>query len=363
MAAKILLIEDEPWIRENVDTLLTLKGYHVVTAPTGREGLIQAMLNLPDLILCDIRMPEMDGYQVLEAIRNNRSLAAIPFIFLTAKTEETDVRKGMVLGADDYLTKPFTLESLLLAIESRLRREVSRQADIHGRLAELRSTLISVSNHEYNTPLSSIFGLTALLMDHYDEFNREDSIEMLSMIKASSLRLKRSLDNPKIWEELQQVPSMPTSFISGISRIDNEIVNQSISRINDRQDQKVNCQFDLESAQISLSETHLGIILEELIDNACKFSDGSHPVQLSGHLGEITYQLKISNHGRLFKPEDIARIAPYKQFDRKIYEQQGLGLGLAIVQKLLSLTRGSMVIESQPTGETSILVILQRELS
>ncbi|QDK81605.1 response regulator [Spirosoma sp. KCTC 42546] len=362
MATKILIIEDETLIRENVAELVRLNGYHVVTASTGREGLIQAMLHRPDLILCDIRMPEMDGYQVLEAVRDYRSLKTVPFIFLTAKAEESDIRRGMVLGADDYLTKPFTLSGLLTAIAGRLQREALRETDLQGRLAELRRSINSLSSHEYNTPLSCIIGFTTLLLDSYDEFSREDSLEMLTMIKASSLRLKRSIDNPRLLEELQQIDRVPSSYTTGSTMFDKELVNKAIGRINDRQELDVTCHLDLESAQISLSETSLGVILEELLDNAFKFSDGSHPVKLSGRRGEINYQLTISNHGRVFKPEDIIRIAPYRQFDRDIYEQQGLGLGLAIVQKLLTLTKGSMVIESQPTGETSILVIFRREL-
>ncbi|MVM30154.1 response regulator [Spirosoma sp. HMF4905] len=361
MAPKILVIEDETHIRENVAALLTLKGYAVATAPNGREGLLQAIVYLPDLILCDIRMPEMDGYQLLEAIRNNRSLATVPFIFLTAKTEETDLRRGMVLGADDYLTKPFTLDSLLQSIESRLQREAQREADLQSRLGDLRRTINSVSSHEYNTPLTCILGFVSLLMDHSDEFDQSDRLSMLAMIKSASLRLKRSLDNLRLLEELHQVDTLPSAFTffsTGSSWIDTNVVKQHIQKVNDRQDQPLTCRLEIERAHVTLSETSLGTVIEELVDNAHKFSDGTQPVQISGHQGELTYQLRISNHGQLFKPEDIARIAPYMQFDRKTYEQQGSGLGLAIVKKLLALNKGSLVIESQLTGETSVIVTL-----
>ena len=117
---KILLIEDDTVLRENTAELLELSNYLVTTAPNGREGLNTAKSNLPDIIVCDIMMPELDGYGVLEALGKSEDTKYIPFIFLSAKTERKDVRKGMDLGADDYITKPFNELELISAIESRL---------------------------------------------------------------------------------------------------------------------------------------------------------------------------------------------------------------------------------------------------
>lgn len=116
----ILIIEDDPALRENTAELLELSNYTVRMAPNGRIGIDYVYQEKPDLIICDIMMPEVDGYGVLEAMNNNPDFAHIPFIFLSAKTEHSEIRKGMNLGADDYLTKPFTEKELLEAIESRL---------------------------------------------------------------------------------------------------------------------------------------------------------------------------------------------------------------------------------------------------
>ena len=117
---KILLIEDDPVIRENTAELLELSNYQVITAENGRLGVFSAKKNLPDIIVCDIMMPILDGYGVIEELANDMKTMYIPFIFLSAKTERKDIRKGMNLGADDYITKPFTEEELISAIESRL---------------------------------------------------------------------------------------------------------------------------------------------------------------------------------------------------------------------------------------------------
>jgi len=119
---KILLIEDNKDVRENTADILELSGYQVATAENGSVGVEKAPTFHPDIILCDIMMPVMDGYGVLEALSENTETASIPFIFLTAKTEKADFRKGMNLGADDYLTKPFEEHELLDAITSRLKK-------------------------------------------------------------------------------------------------------------------------------------------------------------------------------------------------------------------------------------------------
>lgn len=117
---KILFIEDDTVVRENTAELLELANFDVLTAANGKAGVALAKKELPDIVICDIMMPELDGYGVLKALAEDPETQFIPFIFLSARTEHKDIRKGMDLGADDYLTKPFEEEELLSAIESRL---------------------------------------------------------------------------------------------------------------------------------------------------------------------------------------------------------------------------------------------------
>lgn len=124
---RILLIEDNPEVSENTREIMELAGYEVVSAPNGKIGVEMAQHGKPDLIICDIMMPELDGYGVLHILSKKPETSAIPFIFLTAKTEKTDIRKGMNLGADDYLTKPFDDTDLLNAIEARLYKSAMQQ--------------------------------------------------------------------------------------------------------------------------------------------------------------------------------------------------------------------------------------------
>lgn len=142
---KILIIEDNDDIRESIVEILELANYEVFAAENGKMGMEQANLHLPDLILCDIMMPELDGYGVLYLLGKNPQTATIPFIFLTAKAERIDIRKGMEMGADDYLTKPFDDMELLNAVESRLNKRVKQEALYSKSLESINGLLGSAS--------------------------------------------------------------------------------------------------------------------------------------------------------------------------------------------------------------------------
>ncbi|RRQ50568.1 response regulator [Maribacter algicola] len=143
---QILLIEDDKALRENTEELLELSGYSVLTASNGQIGIQFAKKNLPDIIICDIMMPLIDGYGVLEELSSDEKTKHIPFIFLSAKTEHKEIRKGMDLGADDYLTKPFEEEELISAIESRLAK-----AQLLNRMLDSETTEQAISNDEMRT--------------------------------------------------------------------------------------------------------------------------------------------------------------------------------------------------------------------
>lgn len=141
----ILLIEDNTDIRENLAEILELANYKVLTAPDGQAGVTLAVQQKPDLIICDIMMPVLDGYGVIHMLQKNKDTTNIPFIFLTAKAERAEVRKGMELGADDYITKPFNSTELLNAIESRLKKAELLKRDIPADISGVQ-TLISTAN-------------------------------------------------------------------------------------------------------------------------------------------------------------------------------------------------------------------------
>jgi DNA-binding NarL/FixJ family response regulator len=188
---KILVIEDEPEMRRNVTALLRYHDYEPIAADNGREGVEAARREKPDLILCDVMMPELDGFGVLQALQAEASLARIPFIFLTAKGEKDDLRSGMNLGADDYLTKPVANADLVRAIETRLRRS-EQQAKREFRpdfssfqpLLELGLTpraaeaLLWLAQGKTNSEIAAILGITeSTVKKHVQEMFDKLSVE------------------------------------------------------------------------------------------------------------------------------------------------------------------------------------------
>ena len=144
----VLFIEDNKEIRENMGEILELAGYNVLLAPNGKQGASLAIEEKPDIIVCDIMMPELDGYGVIHLLQKHDETRNIPFIFLTAKAERAEMRKGMELGADDYITKPFSGTELLNAIEGRLRKTAALLAGLPSQLSELAGIIDDADNRD-----------------------------------------------------------------------------------------------------------------------------------------------------------------------------------------------------------------------
>lgn len=188
---KILVIDDEESIRENLLELLEAEEFETIGAENGVVGIKLATEQIPDLILCDVMMPESDGYDVIKALRSNSATATIPFIFLTAKADKSDTRKGMELGADDYLTKPCTANELINAIATRLDKQQLIIQQSEEKLNELRRNIAHSLPHELRNPLNGIMGLAEILLDEYDSIEADEAKEMLAEIKLSGKRLYR----------------------------------------------------------------------------------------------------------------------------------------------------------------------------
>jgi CRP-like cAMP-binding protein/CheY-like chemotaxis protein len=191
MKTKILLIEDNAEVRENTTEILELAGYYVVAAANGKVGVELAQKESADLIICDIMMPELDGYGVLHILNKNSETAGIPFIFLTAKTEKTDIRKGMNLGADDYLTKPFDDTDLLNAIEARLRKSAMQQ-HLYETTPEGLESFISDAKKVLNLKDLCKDKKVKTLKKKAELFSEGDAPQNIYFIKSGSIKIYQS---------------------------------------------------------------------------------------------------------------------------------------------------------------------------
>lgn len=195
---KILVIEDDQNIRESIVDLLETSNFEVIAGANGKEGLELALAHVPDLILCDVMMPIMDGYEVVAAVRKERLLAEVPFIFLSAKSQKSDMRKGMDLGADDYLTKPFKAQELFDAVETRIwRKEAGTKElqDTRQELEKLNQQMVAIS--EADIPVAMIISDLRGTIVHFNKGAERllgyTAAEMVNRKPISSLHVQEEI--------------------------------------------------------------------------------------------------------------------------------------------------------------------------
>lgn len=358
---KILVIEDEDQVREIILEMLEAEEFNAIGAENGSVGVQLALEQIPDLILCDVMMPELDGYGVITALRQNPATETIPFIFLTAKASKPDIRQGMDLGADDYLTKPFTLNELLAAISTRLEKKKTIDKQAQEKLDDLRSSIVLSLPHELRTPLNGIIGFSSLLIDSYDSMDKEEVVEILSDINFSAKRLHRLLQNYLLYAELELVATKPER-VKELRNCQISYPQKAIAEVACQKAQEAGREADLyvelQEATVQISEPKLRKLVEEIIDNAFKFSPKGTSVRVLTFSEDNTFNLCISDRGRGMSAEQIAKVGAYMQFERKLYEQQGSGLGLIVAKRLAELHGGRLAIESTLGEQTTVRVAL-----
>lgn len=348
----ILVVEDEPPILEIIAFLLEEENFQVLQARHGEAALSLLDENEPDLIISDVRMPGMDGFTLCEQVRSTPAFAQIPFIFLTAKGERADVRRGMGLGADDYLIKPFEPEELLSAVRVRLARAAEAQAAISKVGTELQDQIIHTLTHEFRTPLSLVLGYTDLLESSGPGMNENDFQKALRGLHSGSLRLMSLVEDflllsrlraGIIARELGETPPDPLYPDSVVQ----QVVQKAQSRASAR-----NVSLEVNRAardlQVAIEAQHLAEIVRRLTDNAIRFSksDGGRVVVTTRH-EKGSWVLSIADSGIGIPQEALPRIfEAFHQVDRAKMEQQGAGVGLAIVQGLAEVYGGQVGVTS-----------------
>jgi two-component system, sensor histidine kinase and response regulator len=358
----ILIIEDEALIRESVKEILIIENFDVLDAENGTIGFELAVAQRPDLILCDIAMPgEMNGYDVLARLRASPEMAKIPFIFLSAKTTRPEQRKGMQLGADDYLTKPFTAQELLLAVHAQIGKRAALQQAYGQDIDKLRETIIYALPHELRTPLYSISGYASTLMEAYPKFTPDMVLSNAERIFANAARLNQLIEKYLLYAQVVLMQHDPVL----LAQLTSENTPQSASTVEvaavywaQTYQRESDLKLSIRSASVNISETHLSNIVAELMDNAFKFSDTGTTVSVIAGKVNGEFSLQIMDHGHGMSEGQIASIGVITQFNRQLFEQSGTGLGLAICKRLVSFYNGRFTINSQSNIGTTVTVSL-----
>ncbi|MFN6571561.1 response regulator [Dendronalium sp. ChiSLP03b] len=358
----ILIIEDEHQVRENIQEILQLSDFETLIAPNGKIGLEIAKKQLPDLIICDIMMPELDGYSVLSALRQHEATVNIPLIFVTAKVERSNFRQGMEFGADDYLTKPFTPEELLNAIAIRLKKQAVVERQSQARLDELRMNIAHSLPHELNTPLNGILGMSQLLIENCGNIHESEEIEIAELIHTSANRLYKLAQRFLLYSNLELIVREPEKVRHIQEKVVKCLAHKIINPVSLTKaievDREKDLKLELQESTVQMPEEKLSLVIEELIDNAFKFSLPNSEVRVMSSADDSNFSLYVIDNGKGMTVQEIEKIGAFFQFNRKSYEQQGSGLGLSIVQHIVKLYGGELTINSIPEQQTIVKIVL-----
>lgn len=365
---KILVVEDEIAILENVGDLLEMQGYQVLSATNGLDAIRYANYDQPDLVICDISMPVMDGFGVLMELKSNSVTNRMPFVFLTALADRDTMRKGMEHGADDFLTKPFTSKELLSMVQTQLGKKALDDETIEHEISTIRNNIISMLPHELRTPLTGIVSCAEILMMDFEAgiFDQERIPQMVSIIQRAGRRLERLTENYLVYAQIELFYRDETSqkrLLSGEGIIAPEsVIGVAVYQIGNNHNRSKDILSHIQPLPthlaVKVSEVNLNKIVSEILDNACKFSPvGSH-VQLNGGLVGDHYTIQILDQGRGMTDDEIQRIGAYMQFNRQLHEQQGSGLGLIIAMRLAQLHGGEIHIDSKISQGTMVTITL-----
>ncbi len=350
---RILVVEDDKLIQNNLLDLLTSEDYTVLCANNGREGIEKVHAFYPDLIICDVMMPELNGFEVLERLQKDDNTAGIPFLFLTAKTDMENLRHGMRLGADDYLLKPFEVDELLETIKTRIRKK-----DINNTLIkQMQEQIAHKIPHDLRTPLVPILGYTEMIEyeDDIDEIKK-----MIKTIRNSGKILHNRIEKFLLYKDLViHEISKPDEIINIIpTEITNELVSFISSNVPEEYKSPERIIVNIERARLKINQWYLQIAISELVENSLRYSPEDCQVSINGIQHKNSYELTIGDSGVGMTPNQINSITAFKKCSIDSIPEPGLGLGLAIVQKIIALHGGSFTISSAMGEYTECKIIL-----
>lgn len=356
--SKILVIEDDINVCDNIVELLSIHDFEVEYANNGKIGIEKALSINPDLILCDIMMPELDGYGVLEELKKHPDTFYTPFIFLTAKNSSHDRRQGMLLGADDYISKPYKNDDIIGAVRSKLEKYSKFKSNRDDRIEELRRHIAQALPHEFRTPLNGIFGFSQLLKSDYNSLTDDDRLMMIDQIYDSSKRLNHLISNFLYYAKLFWEKPIDFDKINLLNMADQATIFECAEKCAYMYDRRCDLTNEIASANFMLDKQILAKIIEEIVDNAFKFSEIGQQVSITGRIVDRKYYLTVKNAGRGMSTMQISQIGGFNQFDRPEFEQQGIGLGLAIVKKLCDTYNLELDIECIESVEINFILKL-----
>ncbi len=356
----ILIVDDVLKNLQVIGTILETEGYEIAVAGNGFEALDIVKNDVPDLILLDISMPEMDGYEVCRRLKSDESTKNVPVVFLTARTETEDIVKGFEIGGVDYVTKPFKKEELLSRIHTHIELTFSKLKlkQMNEELIMLnnqKNEFLSIAAHDMKNPLSVIKGLADFLIIYNEEMEMTEILDIASQIKTSSEFMF------KLIVDLLDVNAIEQGKIEvNYEALETKIIlNQTLKRFEynaEKKNIKILCSDDSNNSLIYSDQHRLRQILDNLVSNALKFSPHNKRIWMNTYLdGSEHVVFEIKDEGPGISEADKRKLFTKfaKLSARPTDNENSTGLGLSIVKKIAEAMNCDIWCESEETKGTS----------
>jgi DNA-binding response OmpR family regulator len=381
-SGNIMAVDDNPANLKLLEGMLRKRGYQVRSFPRGRLALAAAAENPPELILLDINMPEMNGYEVCERLKANEKLARVPVIFLSALGEAGDKVKAFQCGGVDYITKPFQLEEVQARVQThiellRLQRALQSQNDHLGEVVELRTNELAEANarlrvldhtksdflnlisHEFRTPLNGLLGVGELLLE--ESSSGPGGNELRGLFESSRKRILSILDDALLLTQIEVEGEAPLSGSSCLGSILRVAIEQASGLAQSRQ------------VELPPFPDNVGLVLGDqdlltramvaLIETAVKFSEAGKAVRLACRPVDDRIEIAIESHGRTIPAPAIAKFFEIFTIGEAATPGGDLGLGPSMAFRIVSLFGGSVKVENLTSVGIRLTAVLRNSLS
>jgi len=334
----ILIVDDVP---KNIQTD---EGYNLFFAQSGEAALKQINSRAFDLILLDIMMPEMDGFEVCSEIRKNKETKNIPVIFLTAKSDEEAIAKGFYLGGVDYITKPFNSVELLARVKTHIFLR-QREKELQN-LNVTKDTLISIISHDLKTPFFNIIGLGELLINNYEDYDDAMKKELIMNMIDSSRASHNLLDNLLSWTSIQTGKIMYDPVKIDLETIVSEILDFIISQAKNKE---VECLYKAQSkiyvyADINMLKT----IIRNLVTNGIKYTPRGGKVEVQAIEADNRVIIEVIDTGIGISPDQLKKLFTTKEMKSTLgtENEPGTGFGLILTKEFIEMNQGKIEVAS-----------------
>ena len=363
--ASILVVDDNPLIVNVLKSLLSAQQYNVYCSSNGREAIELLSKRSVDVIVCDVMMPEMDGYAFHDSVRQNPQYAHIPFVFLTALASHDEINKGRETGADDYVVKPFDPHDLLAILRGKVIRSRNLKNLSEERYESYRKRVIHTLSHEFRTPLVAINTGAELLIEQDGKLDSAKTVSLIEAIRRGGQRLEHLVTDFMLLQQIEAGIAQRMHAERAASQDVNDLVQTFLAGPYERlQASGFGVKLDCLAAgvRVHVYEPQIYDILKRLLDNAVKFSRERRELEVVVYPRSDEAVIEVRDRGIGM---DINRVQEaidvFGQIDRERLEQQGGGLGLAIASRYAKINGAKIEFENRSGGGSIVSLVLPRE--